>query len=79
MSNRFFVLQLSSLCELAYELAEKNGNEHPFSAMKRVAGKDWVHGFLKRYPDLILRKPEPMSIVKAMAFYKVEVGLFFIY
>ena len=77
MSNRFFGLSKSTLCELAYELAEKNNIQHSLSKTKRAAGRDWAEGFLRRHPELSLKKPEPTSIARAMAFDRVPVSRFF--
>ncbi|XP_030750178.1 uncharacterized protein LOC115877967 [Sitophilus oryzae] len=42
-----------------------------------MAGKDWYYGFLKRNPEISLRKPEPTSINRIAAFNKDQVTTFF--
>jgi hypothetical protein len=57
MQQRFYGLSLMELRSLAYEFAHRNGIQHPFSSKTKRAGKDWTTGFLRRYPELSLRRP----------------------
>jgi len=61
-------LSAIKLRSLAYEFAAKLGKRMPQSRTgqssweaNKKAGKDWFAGFMKRHPDLALRKPEPTS------------------
>lgn len=65
------------LQNLAYQLAEKNAKVHNFNHDKMIAGVDWLKGFMKRHPDLSIRKPEATSAVQAMGFNKVAVNKFY--
>ncbi|GBN05007.1 hypothetical protein AVEN_264256-1 [Araneus ventricosus] len=65
LEERLFGITLSDLRTLAFELAEKNNIPHVFNTEKRMAGKDWLYGFLKRHPRLVLRYPEKTSIARA--------------
>nr|CAH7753502.1 unnamed protein product [Callosobruchus chinensis] len=78
MEARSFGLTPYDLRHLAFRLAEMNGIKHSFSQEKKVAGKDWLIHFLKRYRDLSLRKPESTSAARAMGFNKVAVSKFFL-
>lgn len=60
---------------LAYQLAKKNKKDHPFKDDK--AGKDWLFRFLKRHPDLMIRKPENISAARAVGFNKIAVDNFY--
>jgi len=77
LSELFFGITKEQLCKLAYELAWKNGLQHPFNKYKRAAGDDWFHGFMSRNPILTLRKPESTSIARVMGFRRSEVNRFF--
>ena len=77
MQQRFYGLSLLELRSLAYELAQKNGIEHPFSSKTKRAGSDWTAGFLKRYPELSLRRPEATSMARLSGFNRVQVSCFF--
>lgn len=77
MEKRLFGLTTIVLRKLAYQLAEKNGKAHNFNHDKKIAGVDWLKGFLKRHPDLSIRKPEATSAARAMGFNKVAVGKFY--
>jgi len=63
--------------KLAYELANRNGLQHPFSSVTKIAGIDWARGFLSRYAELSLRKPEATSMSRLTGFNKVQVTRFF--
>ena len=77
MEKRLFGLTMQDCRKMAYELAERNGCAHRFNKLTRMAGQDWMNGFLSRHPDLSLRKPEPTSGARAMGFNKVAVTQFF--
>ncbi|XP_077527244.1 uncharacterized protein LOC144138711 [Haemaphysalis longicornis] len=55
-----------TLRKLAFDIAEKNGLKHPFSAKAKRAGKDWCQGFLRRHPELNLRRPDSVTMAKMM-------------
>ena len=77
MQQRFYGLTLCDLRSVAYQLAERNELKHPFSSNTKLAGTDWAHSFLKRYPELSLRKPEATSMSRLSGFNKVQVQKFF--
>lgn len=76
MESRLFGLTMKELRSLAYDLAEKNGLSHRFNQETRLAGQDWVKGFLGRHPTLSVRSPENTSGARAMGFNKVAVSKF---
>ncbi|CAH2085284.1 unnamed protein product [Euphydryas editha] len=77
MEGRLFGLSTTEFQKLAYELAVRNNKQHKFNNLKEKAGKDWLRGFLKRHPDLSLRKPENTSAARAAEFNRVSVRKFF--
>ena len=77
MQRRFYGLTLHDLRSLAFQLAELNGLDHPFSKNDRLAGKDWALGYVKRRSELSLRSPEATSLARAVGFNHVQVGKFF--
>lgn len=77
LESRLFGLTRSSVQELAYQLAEKNGFSHRFNRQKQKAGQDWMDGFLRRNKDISLRKPEATSAARAQAFNRPQVQNFF--
>lgn len=54
MGGQFFGLTIKELCELAFQLAERNIKD-PFNAAVKTAGRDWVKGYLARNPSLAIR------------------------
>ena len=76
MQRRFYGLQFKDIQRLAFDIAEHEGASHPFNKESRMAGEDWVQGFLKRH-DLSLRSPQATSISRAVGFNKPQVQRFF--
>lgn len=77
LENRFYGISRKDIQKLAFELAEKNSIMHPFNKSKRMAGRDWLFGFLKRNPEITFRKPEATSAARARGFNKPAVHAFF--
>ena len=77
MQERFYGLMPSDVRKLAFEFAEILKIKHPFDCIQKMAGEDWLGGFLKRHPELAIRKPEPTSIGRAVGFNKPQVSSFF--
>lgn len=77
MQRRFYGLSLHDLRSLAFQLAERNGIDHPFSTEDKLAGKDWALAFIKRRRELSLRTPEATSLSRAVGFNRVQVQKFF--
>lgn len=55
MAKLFYGITPLELRRLAFEFAEKNRIAHPFRKESRLAGKDWLAGFLRRNNELSLR------------------------
>lgn len=71
-------LQRNQLRILAYQFAKSNNKTVPKSwEEKQKAGKNWFRYFMRRHPDLSLRKPEATSLSRATSFNKHNVSLFF--
>ena len=77
MEEKLFGLTYTDLRKIAFELAEGNNVEHNFNNKDRMAGKYWLYGFLKSFPDLALRKPENTSIARSISFNSGNVNKFF--
>lgn len=77
LSRSFYGLTPNSLKRAVYEYAERNRINTPFNKDSREAGKDWLYGFLKRNPEIAVRRPEPTSINRILAFNYQEVKLYF--
>lgn len=77
LETRLFGLTRKAVQELAFNLAEKNGFSHNFNREKKLAGQEWLDGFLQRNQDISLRTPEATSAARAQAFNKPQVSKFF--
>ena len=64
--------------KLVYEVALKNNKKIPSSwHTKQSAGDNWYCGFIKRHPNLSLRRQESCSLARATAFNKHYVQMFY--
>ncbi|XP_021190238.3 tigger transposable element-derived protein 6 [Helicoverpa armigera] len=77
MEERLYGLTVKDVKTLVYQLANKNNKPNPFNDEKKEAGREWINGFLKRHPELSIRKPENTSAARASGFNKVAVEKFF--
>jgi len=77
MQQTMFGFSTADIRKLAYDIACARGIEHPFSAEKKKAGRDWLSGFLRRHPEISLRTPEPTSMNRAVSFNRANVQKFF--
>lgn len=61
---------------LAYEFTEELGIKHNFSKKYKMAGKDWLHSFMKRN-NLSHSTAEFTSSARARGFNPTKVGSLF--
>lgn len=66
MDDRYYGLTINDLRRLAYEYADANHIEHRFDKSCKMAGRDWLDGFLKRYPHLVVRQSAATSLARAI-------------
>lgn len=76
MAKIFYGCTAIQVRKLAYEYAESLKLPHNFNNNSKMAGRDWLEGFLKRN-GISIRKPEATSINRVTAFNKTEVSLFY--
>lgn len=77
LSKQFYGLTPHSLKTSVYQYAQQNKIRNPFNKDLKEAGKDWLYGFLKRNPEVSIRRPEATSINRILAFNYEEVKLYF--
>ena len=77
METALLGLTTMDLRRLACSVAEKLGVRHPFSYENKMAGFDWLRGFLARHEDLRVRVPQGNNIARAVAFNRVNLNEFF--
>lgn len=77
MEATFFGLTRSDLRRMAFQLAERNNINHPFSK-GNMAGRKWLALFLKRHKKrLSIRRPTGTSFARAVGFNRDNVNNFF--
>ena len=77
MEKVLYGLTTFDLRRIAFQFAERLGIQHRFSQESKMAGKEWLNAFLKRHPDLAIRKPEPTSLARAVGFNRPQVDRFY--
>ena len=77
MDAAFCGLTIVDLRALVYEYYTRNCIPHPFNRETKMAGRDFVSGFMKRNKDLSLRKPQGVALNRIYGLSKIDVGLFF--
>ena len=77
LSNQFYGLTALELRRIAFQFAKANNIKNMFNEATQLAGKDWLERFLKRNPEISLRKPEATSLNRVKGFSKENVATFF--
>lgn len=77
MQSRGFPLTVDDLRTIAFKYAVQLGIKHRFNMTSEKAGYDWVQMFLKRNPDISLRKSEGVSYARNQGMNKADVGAYF--
>lgn len=77
-AKHHYGLTTMSTRTLAYQFAVANSKTMPKNwTSAKKAGIDWLQGFLKRNPRVVVRAPEATSLARATSFNKANVGAFF--
>lgn len=76
LSSIFYGVTAIQIRKAAYQYAEELKISHNFDKSAKMAGRDWLDGFLKRN-GISVRKPEATSVNRITAFNKEEVQLFY--
>ena len=66
MEKSLFGLTTKYLRRLAFDFATQMNIQHRFNTEIRMAGYDWLCGFLSRHPELSIRKPEATILLELL-------------
>lgn len=77
MDSRFYGLRRRDIKKMVFQLAIKNGLNHPFSYRQQCAGDKWLRRFLRRHTQLSLKKPQGTSFARVKGFNPENVKRFF--
>ncbi|KAJ3666603.1 hypothetical protein Zmor_002039 [Zophobas morio] len=75
LSKMFYGITPFEIKQCAFKYAIRNNVKNPF--LNEAAGRAWLEGFLKRNPQISLRRPEGTSLNRIKAFNRDEVSIFF--
>ena len=70
MDKAFYGLTIMDIRLLVFEYCKRNEIDNSFSKETKVAGEDFVRGFLKRHKDLALRKPQGVALNRVFGLNK---------
>lgn len=76
MERALFGLTTNDVRRLAFEMAERIKVPIPFNKDSKMAGSDWLRGFLRRHPCLSIREPQGTSLNRAIDFNRSSVNKF---
>lgn len=77
MQAKGFPLTIGDVRKIAYQLAEQLHLKHRFYKKTEKAGYDFVKLFLRRHPDITIRKSEGVSLARSNAMNRREVDAYF--
>ncbi|KAL2098398.1 hypothetical protein ACEWY4_007605 [Coilia grayii] len=77
MERALFGLSTRDVRRLAFDLAERLKIKHSFNTELKMAGKDWLYGFMRRQGTLSVHTPQPTSISRMVGFNRPKVNMFF--
>ena len=77
MDKTFYGLTIMDIRVLVFEYCKRNEIDNPFPKETKLAGEDFVRGFLKRNKDLALRKPQGVAINRVFDLNKEAVKRYF--
>ena len=77
MDKAFYGLTIMDIRVLVFEYCKRNEIDNPFPKETKLAGEDFVRGFLKRNKDLALRKPQGVAINRVFGLNKEAVKRYF--
>ena len=77
MDAAFYGLSINDIRTVVFEYCQKNNIKNNFNSDNKMAGRDFVAGFLKRYPRLSLRKPEAVSINRVFGLNRTSINIYF--
>ena len=78
MDKSFYGLTIMDIRVLVFEYCKRNQMDNSFSKKTKLAGEDFVRGFLKRHKDLALRKPQGAALNRVFGLNKEAVRSYFV-
>lgn len=77
-ASKFYGVSSKECRRIAYQMAKINNIKMPTSwEASKMAGKEWLHSFKKRNPEITIKKPEPCSLARVTSFNRSNVQNFF--
>jgi hypothetical protein len=77
LESRLFGLTVTDVRRIVFTYCQRNAIQNTFSQEDGMAGRTWMNLFLSRHSQLSIRKPEAVSIQRAIGFNKAKVDKFF--
>ena len=77
MERVLFGLTTIDVRRLAYDFAKQMGTDNTFNKESKMAGVDWLRGFMSCNQQLSIQTPQATSVSRAIGFNKPKVNQFF--
>ena len=77
LSKVFYGVTTDKIASVAFEFAERQQINHRFNRTTRKAGRDWIKSFMRRNPEVTVRKPENLSLARIEAVNRKNLRTFF--
>jgi hypothetical protein len=77
MQDAGFALSKKDVQILAFKLAQKLGIKHRYCVLKGQAGKNWFASFMRRHPEISVRRAEGISLSTAQGMKKEDTCKYF--
>ncbi|CAH1975463.1 unnamed protein product [Acanthoscelides obtectus] len=77
MASHGFALSAHDIKKLSYSFAIQQNIPHNFNTERKRAGQDWFLAFMRRHPELAVRKAQRMSTARAKGMTRQECTQYF--
>ena len=75
--KRLYGLTALDVKKLVFNYCSRKGIKSTFNGNEKAAGRNWLKKCMVRHPEIAVRKPEAVSVQRAIGFNKTKVDRFY--